>query len=64
MPLLKRFCSATHGSAAPKTINGLYMLIYQALRAQEIWLDIKFTDAEVREIAAHVQAELDRRDAQ
>lgn len=47
-----------------KTINGLYMLIYQALRAQEIWLDIKFTDAEVREIAAHVQAELDRRDAQ
>ncbi|MCI9627112.1 MAG: shikimate dehydrogenase [Clostridia bacterium] len=47
-----------------KTINGLYMLIYQALRAQEIWLDIKFTDEEVREIAAHVQAELDRRDAQ
>lgn len=47
-----------------KTINGLYMLIYQALRAQEIWLDIQFTEEEVREIAAHVQAALDRRGAQ
>ena len=44
------------------TINGLYMLIYQALRAQEIWLDLTFTDDEVREIAAHVQAELNWRE--
>ncbi len=44
------------------TINGLYMLIYQALRAQEIWLDLSFSDDEVREIATHVQTELDRRE--
>lgn len=49
-----------HGA---KTVNGLYMLIYQALRAQEIWLDITFGEDEVREIALHVQAELDRRNA-
>ncbi len=44
-----------------KTINGLCMLIYQALRAQEIWLDITFTEQEVREIADFVQTELEQR---
>lgn len=37
-------------SEGVKTVNGLYMLVAQAVRAEEIWHDIKFDDTVVENI--------------
>lgn len=43
-----------------KTSGGMAMLVWQAVRAHEIWDGDSYTDEEVKQIIAEMQAEVDR----
>jgi shikimate dehydrogenase len=46
-----------------KTVNGLYMLVSQAVAAQKIWNGIEFQEAQVDEIYQNIKALLYKSDA-